>query len=425
METNTKTGALGAKATIPETTTLLESLNAAMADSDRLVAATYPGDDAQPQPVHSVYVSGRKNAHATPAIWGGMALEMLETVADPQVFSEITNVTPDIAEQIIPRVRTKLSSEPIEDLRIDFEDGFGTHADEIEDAAVDTAVQEFVNAMAEGRATRSWGIRFKSLEAATRARGVRTLVRFLAGVAGDGQLPPSCIVTLPKVTDISQVQAMTSVCEFAEESLGLASGTVRFEIQMETPQSMIDRDGRIAIPALLSAAQGRCTSLHYGAYDYTASCGIAAQYQSLDHPTSDFAKEIIQLASAGTGVKISDGAILRFPVGTDSEIRRGLQLHSRLVRRSLERGYYQGWDMHPGQLVTRFATTFAFYLEGFPLAAERIVAYTTDPATSTDEPASIRALVGFIRRALQCDAVTDAEVLLATGNTPEQLGTLL
>ncbi len=409
----------------PETAALLQSLNARMAAADRRLLGTYPGDDGLPQPVHTVYVPGGTYTVDTPALWGSMALEMLETVSRPELLAGIIDVPEQLAAEVLSRVRTKLSTNPIEDLRVDFEDGFGQQGDAVEDTAVDETAATFARAAATDLAPRSWGIRFKSLEAATRERGVRTLTRFLAGVSKDGVLPPSCIVTLPKVTDISQVEAMTSVCEFVETTLGLEPRVVRFEIQMETPQSIIGHDGRIAVPALLQASDGRCTSLHFGTYDYTASCGIAAPFQSMDHPASDFAKAVMQVSVAGTGVRLSDGATISYPIGTEDQIRHGLRLHARLVRRSLERGYYQGWDMHPGQLVTRFATTFAFYRQGFPSAAERIARYTEDPAASNDEPATIRALVGFIRRGFQCGAVTESEVQVATGNSPGHLSALI
>lgn len=49
------------------------------------------------------------------------------------------------------------------------------------------------------------------------------------------------------------------------------------------------------------------------------------------------------------------------PVGSPEQVRAGWVLHSGLVRRALERGYYQGWDLHPAQLPSRFAATYAFY----------------------------------------------------------------
>ena len=103
---------------------------------------------------------------------------------------------------------------------------------------------------------------------------------------------------------------------------------------------------------MVHAAAGRCTALHYGTYDYSAFCGIAAEYQSMAHPVADHAKLVMQAAAAGTGVRLSDGSTNILPVGDADAVRAGWRLHLRLVRRSLERGYYQGWDLHPAQLPT-------------------------------------------------------------------------
>ena len=114
--------------------------------------------------------------------------------------------------------------------------------------------------------------------------------------------------------------------------------------------------------------------LHYGTYDYSAACGIAAAYQSLDHPVADHAKAVMQVAAAGTGVRLSDGSTNVLPVGTPARCTPP-GAPTRLVRRSLERGFYQGWDLHPAQLPTRYAATYAFFRDGRPAAADRLRAY--------------------------------------------------
>ena len=97
------------------------------------------------------------------------------------------------------------------------------------------------------------------------------------------------------------------------------------------------------------------------------------------------------------------------PSGDETAVRRGWELHARLVRRSLERGYYQGWDLHPAQLPTRFAATYAFYREGFAAAAERLRNYVEQTGSSVmDEPATARALSDFIVRGVDCGALSAA-----------------
>ena len=167
---------------------------------------------------------------------------------------------------------------------------------------------------------------------------------------------------------------------------------------------------------MIHAAGGRCTALHYGTYDYSAFCGIPAAYQSMEHPVADHAKLVMQAAAAGTGVRLSDGSTNVLPVGDEAAVRRGWELHARLVRRSLERGYYQGWDLHPAQLPTRFAATYAFYRSGFAAAADRLRRYVERTGSSVlDEPATARALSDFVMRGVDCGAISTAEVETASG----------
>ncbi|MGH3425195.1 MAG: DUF6986 family protein, partial [Nocardioidaceae bacterium] len=256
------------------------------------------------------------------------------------------------------------------------------------------------------------GIRFKSLERGTRTRGIRTLDLFVGELARSGGLPPGFVLTLPKVTSVDQVEAMVLACDWLEGSHGVPAGSLSFEIQVETPQSILGPDGTALVAPMIHASRGRCTGLHYGTYDYSASCGIAAAYQSMEHPVADHAKAVMQAAAAGTGVHLSDGSTNVIPVGERESVRAAWRLHARLVRRSLERGFYQGWDLHPAQLPTRFVATFAFYAEGLPQALARLRAYVRESDSGfMDEPATAAALAGFVLRAVECGATEEQVVL--------------
>jgi citrate lyase beta subunit len=308
-------------------------------------------------------------------------------------------------------VREKLQREAIEDLRIDFEDGYGTRGDDEEDAAVDAAAVALLAAVDGGAATAFSGIRFKSFEAPTRERGVRTFARFIAAVTCDGRLPAGFVVTFPKVTSVEQVEAMVLACEQVEQGVGLSPGAIRFEIQVETPQAIGGPDGTALVARMVHASSNRCTALHYGTYDYSASCGIAAAYQSMEHPAADHAKAVMQVAAAGTGVHLSDGSTNVLPVGSRDDVLAAWRLHGRLVRRSLERGYYQGWDLHPAQLPSRYLATYAFYREGLEAACLRLKNYVGQVDSGVmDEPATARALSDFVVRALDCGATDEGEV---------------
>jgi len=218
--------------------------------------------------------------------------------------------------------------------------------------------------------------------------------------------------TLPKVTSVDQVRVMVTLCRELESACGLAERTLRFEIQVETTQSICGPDGEAMVARLIHAADRRCIGLHYGAYDYSAACGIAAEYQAMDRPAADHAKAVMQVAAAGTGVALSDGSTNRLPVGEPDAVRAGWRLHAQLVDRSLRRGFYQGWDLHPVQLVSRYVATYAFYRRSLPGAGARLAAYlgTGPDAGFLDEPATARALADFCLRALDCGATTDQEV---------------
>ena len=260
-------------------------------------------------------------------------------------------------------------------------------------------------------------VRFKSLEVATRRRGLRTLDLVVSGVlATGGGLPAGFLVTLPKVTSVDQVRAMVSVCEELERAHGLRPGELRFEIQIETPQSILGADGRATVAAMIHTAGDRCIALHYGTYDYSAACGVAAGHQSLAHPVADHAKAVMLVAAAGTTVRVCDGSTNITPTGTPEQIRAAMRLHAQLVQRSLERAYYQGWDMHPGHLATRYLATYAFYRSGLPAAGSRLRNYLTHQASGVmDEPATAQALAAFVARGLLCGALDDAEVTAGTG----------
>lgn len=384
---------------------LAEELDDRLGAADAALAAQYPGERPGRQPVHTVYVPADR-FHAGLALEHGAAA--LSSIDEHEaMLLELLDGDGDL----LRRVRAKLGREPVEDLRIDFEDGYGTRTDDEEDLAVRAAARDLRADLAAGTAPAGTGIRFKSFEGPTRRRGLRTLALFVEAVADGGRLPDGFVVTLPKVTSVDQVDALVHAAGRLESGLGLVPGSLRFEIQVETPQSILGPDGTALVARMVHASGGRCAGLHYGTYDYSASCGIAAAHQSLEHPVADHAKAVMQVAAAGTGVRLSDGSTNLLPVGPPERVGVAWRHHLRLVRRSLERGYYQGWDLHPAQLPTRYAATFAFYRDGFPAAAARLRDYVGRRDSGIlDEPATARALADFVLRGLDCGAVSPDEV---------------
>jgi citrate lyase beta subunit len=361
-------------------------LDARLAGHDAFLAARYPGERPGRQPVHTVYVPADRVTPDLVPVWGADALSTMDRYAFPFDGAD--------------RVRDKLRREPIEDLRVDLEDGYGVRDDAQEDAAVKAAAA----ALNEGQRPPFVGIRIKSFEAATRHRALRTLDLFLSSY------PDPFVITLPKVSGTSQVAAMVVLLERLENGYGLAAGTLRFEIQIELPAAVLGADGTATVAKLITAAGGRCTGLHYGTYDYSAAAGVAAAYQSMEHPAADHAKAVMQAAAAQTGVRLSDGSTNILPVGTETEVQSAWALHHRLVRRSLERGFYQGWDLHPAQLPTRYAATYAFFADGRDAAVTRLRRYLDRRSGGiADEPATARALAGYLLRGLDCGALDDVD----------------
>lgn len=381
---------------------LLAELDRRLAPVDAARQAAYPGESPARQPVHTCYVPADAVVPGLAAAWGTTALAALDDHGLPDL-----GLDPALLEGVLPRVRGKLATEPVEDLRVDAEDGYlgGPDAEDgdVTSAAATLAADPVLPAFL--------GVRAKSLEGPTRRRGVRSLDLFLGGQAASGR--ERAIVTLPKVTAVEQVAAFLPVLDALEQAHGLA---LDLELQVETPQAVLGADGTTTLARMLHAGAGRVTGLHYGTYDYSASLGIAAAHQSSDHPAADAAKQAMQVAVAGTGARAVDGSTNVLPVGDHDQVHAAWVLHAGLVRRALERGFYQGWDLHPAQLVTRYVATYAFFRAALPAAAARLDAYVNKVAGGVlDEPATARALATVVLRGLDCGALEAGEVQAATG----------
>jgi citrate lyase beta subunit len=378
------------------------------------------------QPVHTVYVPADRYHAGTVREWAKEAKAALDRHGESATgLAEALELPPGQAVEVYERVCAKLDREPIEDLRIDFEDGYGTRPDEVEDATAVGAARSLAEVVKGGSAPPYHGLRIKSLEAPSRRRGVRTLDLFVGELSEAGALTDGFVVTLAKVTSVEQVEAMVIVLSAIERARAVPSGSLKFEIQIETPQAILGADGTALVARMISAGAGRVTGLHYGTYDYSASLGVAAAYQSMEHPVADHAKDVMQLAAAGTGVFVSDGSTNVLPVGDRDSVHAAWRLHQRLVRRSLVRGIYQGWDMHPAQLPSRYVATYLFYREGLESAAARLRAYVGGGDSGyLDEPATAAALAGFVLRGVECGAVDMPEVDELIGVDAAGLATL-
>jgi hypothetical protein len=441
-------------------------------------AASHPGEPAGRQPVHTVYGGAHLFADDTVARLKDAALHTMTTYApDWATFARALGLAsaerlpslpverarleagiaadPDGARRTEPaaflayhiHVRTlaRLEHEPVEDYRVDFEDGYGVRPDAEEDGHAIAAAEAMARAHAAGTLPPFTGIRIKPLTPASARRAARTLELFTGALLARTKavLPANFVVTLPKVSRIAEVEVLVTLLERLERAHSLAPGALRCEIMLETPQAILDADGRVPLRALVAAAGGRCRGVHVGVYDYTAALGIAAADQHLAAPAAVFARQVAQVALAGSGVMLSDGALTKLPVAPHrppeggaltpaqmeanrAAVHGAWRAHFDVVRRALREGWVQGWDLHPAQLPTRHAAVIAHFLEGREEATSRLRAFVERAARANlhagtvDDVATGQGLLNFFARGLSSGALTEADVL-ATGLSLEEL----
>ena len=383
------------------------------------------------QPVHTVYGGAHLFAPDTTAKLGAIAFRTLrEHAPDAATLAQVLAMDGSLAARIYPRVVAKLEREPVEDYRIDFEDGFGTRPDAEEDDVARKAAANVAAGMKAGTLPPAIGIRIKNLGDEMQHRALRTFTLFLTTLLehSGGGLPPNFVITLPKITAAEQVTTLAQACGAFEKAHRLTAGLLKFEVMIETAESIFSRDGRVALPDFIARGQGRITAAHFGTYDYTAAMGITAAHQNMLHPSCDFAKHVMQIALAGTDVWMSDGATNIMPVGKDrAVIYAAWKMHVDQIRHSLVGGFYQGWDLHPAQLPTRYAAVFAFFIEGLAAASDRLKNFVQKAAQATlvgdvfDDAATGQGLLNYFLRAMNCGAIDEREAVELSGLTVAEL----
>jgi citrate lyase beta subunit len=410
------------------------------------VAKRFRGDSPRRQPVHTFNGGAHLFKADTIQKLGGLALGALQEYGpDPHTFADAIGYEHGLAERIYGRVVDKLKREPIEDYRIDFEEGFGSRPDEDEDHFALASAEAMAAAFAAKALPPGVGIRIKPLSEEHKDRSLRTFDLFLTRLLdGTGNtLPANFVVTLPKITSPEHVAALVSACQAFEYWRGLPADSLQIEVMVETTQAIFAANGTIALPRLIDEGRGRLIAAHFGTYDYAAACGIVASHQHMLHPACDFAKHVMQVALAGTGIWLSDGATNVMPVGPHrasppdmpltpaqrDENRRVVhhawRLHAEHVRHSHVGGFYQGWDLHPAQLPTRYAAVYAFFLEGLDIASERLLNLVRRATLSgevfDDDAATGQGLLNRFERAVNCGAISQEEAVEMTGLTLAEL----
>jgi len=440
----------------------------------------YPGETGRRQPVHTVYGGAHLFKSDSAKRLGSLARRSLDQFAPdfltfaralelpgsrdlPEDFDEANELAsmlktdPEqarkehksawLAYTIYRRVVEKLQREPVEDFRIDFEDGYGNRPDDEEDGHAVSAAAEAAEGSKNGTLPPFIGIRIKPFNEELRARSFRTLDIFVSTLLelSKGRLPQNFVVTLPKITIPEQVSTLAALLAQLEKQTGIKEGSLKFEMMIETTQSIINHSGQINLPLLLAASEGRCVAAHFGTYDYTAGCNITAAHQHMLHPACDFAKHMMQVSFAGTGIWLSDGATNIMPVAPHrfveggpaltaeqidenrEVVHRAWRLHYSHIQHSLMNAFYQGWDLHPAQLPTRYAAVYAFFLESLEAASERLKNFVEKAAKATlvgdvfDDAATGQGLLNYFLRAINCGAITEDEAVELSGLTLAEL----
>jgi citrate lyase beta subunit len=418
---------------MPETSLPDNALTAIVDSIDKAnarISEQFPGDSPARQPVHTVYAGAHLFKADAAQKLGSHALRSLQEHApDAATLAAALGLDPPLADRIYLRIIDKLTQEPVEDFRIDFEDGFGNRPDHEEDGFAHLAANEVAAGLSNGLLPPSIGIRIKPLNDELKRRSLRTFDLFLTRLLERtrGVLPPNFVVTLPKVTSADQVAALAAACDAFEYWRELAAGTLRFELMVETTQAIVAPDGSTALPRFIAEGGGRIVAAHFGTYDYTAACSITAAHQHMLHPACDFARHMMQVALAGTGIWLSDGATNVMPIGSRDVVHRAWRLHAEHIRHSLVNGFYQGWDLHPAQLPSRYAAVYAFFLESLGATSERLKNFVQKAAQATlvgdvfDDAATGQGLLNYFLRAMNCGAISEREATEMSGLTLEEL----
>jgi citrate lyase beta subunit len=415
--------------------------------ANQRVARACPGERGDRQPVHTFYGGAQLFRSDTTPRLGELATAALDEYApDGASLARAIGLADEgLASTIRSRIIDKLKREPVEDYRIDFEDGYGTRTDSEEDGHAESVAKEVSRGLAAGTVPPYIGIRIKPLSAELHSRSLRTLELFVGTLArstGRG-LPPNFTVTIPKIMTPEHVSMVAKTCALLERRLKLPARSIRLEVMIETPQSILAVDGSSALRPLIAAGDGRVVGAHFGTYDYTALCGITAAWQHMRHEACNFARHMMQVSLAQTGVNLSDGGtnIMPVPVYRPTEgvplspnqqrenhetVHRAWKTHFDDVTHSLINGYYQGWDLHPAQLPTRYAAVYAFFLSARPAATVRLRSFIDKAAQATlvgdvfDDAATGQGLLNFFVRGLSSGALT-LEEASETGLTHDEL----
>jgi len=424
-----------------------EAILSELGEANKQFQSIYPGDRPERQPVHTVYGGADLFKSDSAEKMGRVALNAIHTYApNANTFGKAMGISEKngLADDVYKKVVQKLEQEPVEDFRIDFEDGFGNRSWEEEDATAENAAIEVAKGVEARTLPPFIGIRIKPFTEDLKERGSRTLDIFVSTLAGKtgGKLPENFVVMLPKVTIPEQVSTLVKLFELIEANTELAAGALKCEMMVETTQAVIDLDGKNPLRKFVEASKGRMIATAFGTYDYTASNNITAKYQDMGHGVCDFAHYMMKVSLGSTGLWLADGATNVMPIGphrgdglTVEQMKENTEVVHRTwkqafdhTRHSLWKGLYQGWDLHPAQFPSRYAAVYSFFLESYADATHRLKTFVEKAARATltgevfDDAATGQGLLNYFLTGLNCGALSEEQVL-ATGLSIEEIQT--
>jgi len=394
-------------------------------------------------PVSVLYGGAHRFAADTPRKLAHLARVSLATYApDPTDFARALGVDPAHAEALYAAVVARLEGPAcVDDLRIDFEDGYGPRPDPEEDQHARQAGAALAACTKAGALPPWIGMRVKAFAGSTAVRAQQTLVQFCRAYvdAAGAALPAGFVVTLPKVDDAETVRRAVGALEALEASLGLPEGALGIELMVETPRALLGLQG------LAAAAGSRLTSLHLGAYDLLSALGVLPEAQGLAHPHCVAARVQLAWVTAALGVRASDGATTRLPLPVhrgDATTLSPTQVaencvavsaawgaHAAAVREACWVGVWQGWDLHPAQLPARYGALYATLAMGIEETLVRLTNFVQAAAQATrvgqtfDDAATARGLVGHLDRAMALGVIRREDVTARLGAELEHLAT--
>lgn len=372
---------------------------------------------------HVVYGGAHLFSRRTPQKLGELAIAAWEKISGSP--DDLRASFGERSAEVYARAEKKLRAQPVADIRIDFEDGYGVRSQEEEQRDVARTGEELAAILsASSQPGCAFGIRIRALRPGLSERALGVLDAFCTHVTkAGGTLPPDFVVTLPKVRSAEEVRSLAAALSALESRFSLPR--IGVELMAETREAA----DPVALASWIAAADGRVRSLHLGAYDFLSELGVLARSHRLHHPYTDALRVAMKLATADTDVDVFDGATTLLPIWgskrkdgtalTPAEEQEGrmrvhtaFAAHVRDVSESLDKGFLASWILYPAQLVSHAVAQAAFYVEELPASRERLANFATEAAratavgTSFDDRATARGLVSFFARGLSSGILT-------------------